>query len=244
MNTQDPSDIPQFSIEPIGLIHSPYKQKFGIPRQPGLAKHAMGIIEIYSKYSRPEAFEGIEQFSHLWIEFYFHQTAESEWKPSVRPPRLGGNKKTGCFATRSNFRPNNMGLSVVKFEKVELDGGNIRLHISGHDLLDQTPILDIKPYIPYSDALPDAHAGHFEHAPSDTLDVCFSETVLEQIRVLSEQHSHLKHLIKEVLEQDPRPAYMKQKANRDEFAVQLFELDIKWRVENNTAHVIDIIPLK
>jgi len=243
VNTKDSSDIPQFSIEPIGVIHSPYKQKFGIPRQPGLAKHATGIIEIYSKYSRPEAFEGIEQFSHLWIEFYFHQTAESEWKASVRPPRLGGNKKAGCFATRSNFRPNNIGLSVVKFDTLKIDTGKVKLHISGHDLLDQTPILDIKPYIPYSDALPEAQAGHFKHAPTETLSVSFSEHALEKIMRLSDQYPKLQYLIKEVLEQDPRPAYMKEKANRNEFAIQLFDLDIKWRVVNNQAQVIEIVSL-
>ncbi|GLQ29766.1 tRNA (N6-threonylcarbamoyladenosine(37)-N6)-methyltransferase TrmO [Litoribrevibacter albus] len=231
----------QLTIEPIGIVHSPYKQKFGIPRQPGLVTHASGVIEILGKYNRPEAFEGIEQYSHLWLEFYFHQTADKEWKPSVRPPRLGGNKKIGCFATRSNFRPNNIGLSVVQFKGLEIKQGQVKLHIAAHDLLDQTPILDIKPYIPYSDALPQANAGIFEQAPETTLSVELSSTVESKLVHLENRYPNLTEFIYQVLAQDPRPAYMKAKANRDDFSIQLYDLDIKWRVQDKQILVTDII---
>ncbi len=230
----------QFTLEPIGLIHSPYKQKFGIPRQPGLVSHAKGRIEMLGRFNRLEAFEGIEQYSHLWIEFYFHQTAQAEWKPSVRPPRLGGNKKIGCFATRSNFRPNNLGLSVVRFEGIYQQQGQLYIEISGHDLLDQTPILDIKPYIPYSDSLVDASAGDFADAPEAPLSVTFSESVTEHIKQLETQYPDFSLFIQEVLAQDPRPAYMSTKANRNDFTVRLYDYDIKWQVENDQVLVTDI----
>lgn len=228
------------TITPIGTIHSPYKQKFGIPRQPGLAKHARAYITFETPYNRAEAFEGIDQFSHLWIEFYFHQTADSAWKPSVRPPRLGGNKKLGCFATRSNFRPNNLGLSVVQFERLEINNGHVHLHISGHDLLDQTPIIDIKPYIPYSDAIVDASAGEFEHAPTNHLNVTYSDLAITQLQQLESKLPDLKPLIREVLSQDPRPAYMKEKANRNDFAIQLYNYDIHWQFIDHHAHVTEL----
>lgn len=235
--------LQELTIEPIGLIYSPYKQKFGIPRQPGLVKHATGIIEMAEKYSRAEAFDGIEQYSHLWIQFYFHQTADSDWKPSVRPPRLGGNKKIGCFATRSNFRPNNIGLSVVRFDRLEKSDGKVKLHISGHDLLDQTPILDIKPYIPYSDSLPNAHAGVFGEQPQQAFAVTFQKTALKDLTAFEAQYPSLKEFIREILKQDPRPAYMKAKANRDAFSLQLFDLDIKWQVQGREIQVTQVIKL-
>ncbi|MFC3149538.1 tRNA (N6-threonylcarbamoyladenosine(37)-N6)-methyltransferase TrmO [Litoribrevibacter euphylliae] len=243
MNTPISSSSQTFSVEAIGTVLSPYKQKFGIPRQPGLVKYATGIIELHEKYSRPEAFDGIEQYSHLWLEFYFHQTADADWKPSVRPPRLGGNKKIGCFATRSNFRPNNLGLSVVRFDRIEIQHGKVRLHISGHDLLDQTPILDIKPYIPYSDSLPDAQAGVFEKEPEQTLNVHFSNQANQDLAIHQQQYPNLTSFIQEVLIQDPRPAYMRTKANRNDFSIQLYDLDIKWRVEDNSIEVIEVIKL-
>ncbi|GAA3932202.1 tRNA (N6-threonylcarbamoyladenosine(37)-N6)-methyltransferase TrmO [Litoribacillus peritrichatus] len=239
----EPIQVEPVQVEPIGIVQSPFKQKFGIPRQPGLAKHASACIEIAPKYARPEAFEGIEQYSHLWIEFYFHQTASDDWKPSVRPPRLGGNQKLGCFATRTNFRPNNLGLSVVRFDKLEVHQNGIRLHISGHDLLDQTPIIDIKPYIPYSDSVITATAGDFEQAPATSLHVCFTGTSEAQLKTLAASHPDLKTLIEEIISQDPRPAYMKVKANRDEFTVRLYDFDIKWQVSGQTANILAIQPL-
>ena len=231
------------TIEPIGTTHSPFKQKFGIPRQPGLAKHSLGYIEMHPKYSRPEAFDGIEQFSHLWIEFFFHETASKDWKASVRPPRLGGNKKLGCFATRTNFRPNNIGLSVVKFEKIDISNGKIKLYISGHDLLDQTPIIDIKPYIPYSDIITDASAGLFEEAPSSKLTIEFTDNANLQLQQAATHYPKLKKLIKEVLEQDPRPAYMKEKPNREGFTIRLYNIDIKWTFNDGSITVIELIEL-
>jgi tRNA-Thr(GGU) m(6)t(6)A37 methyltransferase TsaA len=239
-NLNAPSEI---KVHPIGWINSPYKQKFGIPRQPGLAKHARGIIEFHPEYSKPEAFDGIEQFSHLWVEFYFHMTADTPWKTSVRPPRLGGNKKIGCFATRSNFRPNNLGLSVVELTKKECVNGKIKLHITGHDLLDNTPILDIKPYIPYSDSLTNAQAGLFQSQPDARLSVSFNSLAVDQLLAVHNKHPELKTLIEEVLQQDPRPAYMHSKTKKTKFTIRLYDFDICWEVNDDHATVTNLINL-
>ena len=148
-----------YNLEPIGTIESCFKEKFGIPRQPGLAPAAQATLVLHPPYSNPGAMAGLEAFSHIWLIYIFHAIEKGKWKPTVRPPRLGGNKRTGVFATRSNFRPNPLGISAVKLEKIVPDGETIRLELSGVDLLDGTPVLDIKPYIPFADAHPDATSG-------------------------------------------------------------------------------------
>ena len=144
---------PSIELQILGKVESPFKQKFAIPRQPGLAPHAKGIIKIEPPFNQSSAFKGLSEFSHIWVSFVFHETMDKGWKPQVRPPRLGGNDKTGVFATRSTFRPNPLGLSVLKLDKVVLSSTNVELHVSGIDLLDGTPVVDIKPYIPYSDKI-------------------------------------------------------------------------------------------
>ena len=148
-------------FKPIGLVHSCFAQKFGVPRQPHLATAAQGWIEIMPDYAYPEAFRGLEDFSHIWIHFIFHQTQHEGWRPTIRPPRLEGKKRFGVFATRSTHRPNPIGLSVVKLNQIEISSRSsgpplIRLHLQGLDLVDQTPVIDIKPYLPYADSLPHA----------------------------------------------------------------------------------------
>ena len=134
-------------LTPIGTIESCFKEKFGVPRQPGLAPAARASLILQPPYNRPEALAGLEAFSHIWLVYLFHAIEKGKWKPTVRPPRLGGNRRTGVFATRSNFRPNPIGLSAVKLENIVTRGPDIRLELSGVDLLDGTPVLDIKPYI-------------------------------------------------------------------------------------------------
>ena len=163
-----------YSFNPIGIIHSCFKDKFGVPRQPGLVKSARGKLELYPPYNRVEAFAGIDVYSHLWINFVFHHCIREEPNLSVRPPRLGGNQKLGVFATRATFRPNALGLSVVELERVENVADKITLHLKGIDLVDGTPVLDIKPYIPYVDSIPEATAGFAQQAPGREFDVCFS----------------------------------------------------------------------
>ncbi len=144
-----------WTIEPIGIIHTCFEEKFGIPRQPGLIPEATGFIELCAPYDRAECVRGLEGFSHIWLSFIFHGCPEGQWSPTVRPPRLGGNERVGVFATRSTFRPNAMGLSVVEIDRIEVDPV-VRIYVRGHDLMDQTPIVDIKPYLTWADSLPHA----------------------------------------------------------------------------------------
>jgi tRNA (adenine37-N6)-methyltransferase len=142
------------AFTPIGIVHSPFKEKFGVPRQPGIATAARATLELLPPYDREEALEGLSGFSHVWLVFVFHATAAQGWQPSVRPPRLGGNVRVGVFASRSMFRPNPIGLSVVELEGYGREDGRLVLHVKGADLIDGTPVLDIKPYIPTRTASP------------------------------------------------------------------------------------------
>ena len=169
MSTPEPKTPDAFSFPVIGVMHSCFMAKFGVPRQPGLIPEATGYIELQPPFNQPNTVRGLEQFSHLWLCFVFHHNLRDGWKATVRPPRLGGDTRLGVFATRSPFRPSPIGLSVVKLQHLELkDHGIIRIHVQGQDLVDGTPIIDIKPYIPYTDAIPDANAGFAADSPSPT----------------------------------------------------------------------------
>jgi tRNA-Thr(GGU) m(6)t(6)A37 methyltransferase TsaA len=216
-----------FAVKPIGIIHSCFKEKFGIPRQPGLAPAAKAQIELLSPYNNPDAVAGLEQVSHIWLQFLFHQNRSDEWRPKVRPPRLGGNKQMGVFATRSPVRPNPIGLSVVKLESIELNKGVV-LNVSGIDLVDGTPILDIKPYVPYVDCVDEAE-NNFADAVPDLLPVCFSP----EVGVFCESYSKvddLKLLLQQVLQQDPRPQYQTPDPER-RYAMKLLDFDIAWHYQ-------------
>lgn len=226
-----------YGLKPIGVVHSCYKEKFGIPRQPGLVNAAKAVVELDPRYAPRESVEGLDGYSHIWVIFLFHQTASQGWKPQVRPPRLGGNRKMGLYATRSMFRPNPIGQSLVKLDSIEM-GDRVRLHLSGVDLLDQTPVLDIKPYIPYVESIPDAKAGYFQHAPEGRVDVTFTEDALLQLRQFQESHAELQLLIEQVLGQDPRPAYHNESGR--EYGVILYDLNICWVVQDDRFEVISI----
>lgn len=228
------------SLRHLAIIHTPYKQKFGIPRQPGLVSAAKGVITFCDEFNDPNMLCGIEQFSHIWLIFQFHQTLNQGWKPTVRPPRLGGNKKLGVLATRSSFRPNGLGMSVVKLESVNANDNAFELIVSGMDLLDGTPILDIKPYIPYSDSLDDAQAGYASDQPSSEMSVEFSATAKLQLASYQQAQPELANLIEQVLKQDPRPAYQKSKEQQRVYGMSLYDYNIKWHVENNISHVLEI----
>jgi tRNA (adenine37-N6)-methyltransferase len=194
-------------LDIIARVLSPYKEKFAIPRQPGIVTAATGKVVLLNKANNVELVRGLEQFSHIWLVFVFHATKQQGWKPLVRPPRLGGNKKMGVLSTRSTFRPNPIGMSVVRLEKITYNNKQVELHISGLDLLDQTPIVDIKPYVPYSDAIVDAQAGFAQVQPSDSKVVSFSEHALQVLQNVIQEYPNLQRLIEQVLAQDPRPAY-------------------------------------
>lgn len=229
-----------YSFSPIGVIHSPYKQKFAIPRQPGLVSAAHGKLELLLDKNQQELIRDIEQHSHLWLIFVFHGTSKQGWKPLVKAPRLGGNKKTGVFATRSTFRPNPIGMSVVKLNGVGKCNGNLALNISGLDLLDGTPILDIKPYIPYSDNVEDASSVMAPTAEHSDVVVAFNANTEQQVTQFEGQYPDLKLLIEQVLIQDPRPAYKKTNSNLQEYGMSLYDLNIRWQIHNNDCTVISI----
>ena len=226
----------EFNFNSIGIIHSCYKEKFGIPRQPALVK-CPANIEIEEAYSNDEAFRDLESFSHIWVIFVFHGIENNNWKATVRPPRLGGNQRTGVFASRSMFRPNPVGMSVVKLENIERKGNKIILNIIGGDFLDLTPVLDIKPYIPYADSIPDAKGGYAVETPEKKLDVSFGNEAENLIKEYKGKYPRLKEIIVAMLQLDPRPAYQKNKQRKNDFAIKLYDFDVKWFVENNQVTV-------
>ena len=231
----------QITFDFIGRINSPYKEKFAIPRQPGLVSAAKGSITLINQANNEELVRGLTQFSHLWLLFIFHGTQQQGWKPLVRPPRLGGNKKLGVLATRSTFRPNPIGMSVVKLDYIEQIDKQIIIHISGLDLLDQTPIVDIKPYIPYSDSINGAQAGFAQQEPYQPLSVTFSAQAQDQIIKFQEKYVDLVLLIEQVLAQDPRPAYKKLNVDEKVYGMALYDLNILWQVQdNNTVDVLSL----
>ena len=190
------------NLECIARIHTDFPEKFGIPRQSGIVDSLKAIIVFESKYRNPDALRGLEGFSHIWLIWGFHNTNRDRWAPMVKPPRLGGNKRMGVFATRSPNRPNALGLSSVKLDSIEIhkEYGPI-IHVSGIDLMDQTPIYDIKPYLAYTDSHPEALSGYLDYIEDNKLHVEFEEELLSRI-----PSRHHKALI-DVLAQDPRPSY-------------------------------------
>ena len=228
------------NIQPIGKIHTPYKEKFGIPRQPGLAKSAEGQIIFFDAFNDPNYLRGIEQLSHLWLIFHFHQTVDKGHSPLVRPPRLGGNQKLGVFATRSPFRPNSIGMSVVEFAAVSYQNKQLILTVKGVDLLDGTPILDIKPYVPYADNVLEASGGMAQHSP-ELMVVIFSEQANAQLKIHEQRYPTLSSLIQEVLSQDPRPAYHQNSQSEKTYGITLYELNIQWQVINQQNLVMTIV---
>ncbi len=219
----------------IGHVESDFPDKFGIPRQSGLAEHLMARIVLEEEFRVPEALRGLESYSHLWIVWYFSETdRKGEWSPTVRPPRLGGNKRVGVFATRSPFRPNPIGLSSVKIEKIENDpkSGPV-IYVSGADLMDGTPILDIKPYLAYVDAHPEAAEGFALNKKDGVLKV---QIVPELLALVPEEKQQA---LLEVLGQDPRPQYQ---TTEDRIYKMCFaEHEVWFSVKEDTLYVVKIL---
>lgn len=212
-----------YSVSPIGFVRSCFKEKFAIPRQPQLAPAARGVLELLPPFDQAHALEGLEQVSHVWLLFLFHQTLEAEPRLRVRPPRLGGNRMVGVFATRSTHRPNGIGQSVVRLEGIAPG----RLLLSGIDLLDGTPVLDIKPYMPYADAITSAHNGLATDAP-ELITVRWTETSIQQARSEALRLGEpLQELIEQCLAQDPRPAYQTPSPAR-RYGTRLWDVDVRW----------------
>lgn len=220
-------------MKPIAHIYTDFKTKFGLPRQSGLVKEITGKIVFEKEYSIAEAFKGLEDFSHIWILWEFSQAKKENWKPTVRPPLLGGNKRMGVFATRSPFRPNSIGLSCVKLEKIDydVDYGTI-LYVSGCDIMNGTPIYDIKPYLPYCDSVPHAVGGFTETLGERKLRVNIDDTLLG--RVPAEKRDELTG----VLAGDPRPSYQDDPAR--EYGFEFADFEIGFRVEGKQLTVTRI----
>lgn len=229
------------NLTPIGVIRSPYKEKFAIPRQPGLVS-ASGELHLYPPYHQIDALRGLEGFSHLWIIFIFHQAQTTGWKATVRPPRLGGNRRVGVFASRSPFRPNPVGLSLLALNGIRRRNQHMILELGGIDLLDGTPVLDIKPYLPYCEAIPSAHSGYARQAPPPAMAVSFTPLVLEQLAAFKADYPHLLRLISEVLSQDPRPAYRHHETTGRCYAMWLYDFNICWRITDEGAQVFSLQP--
>lgn len=231
----------KFEFEPIAYLRSPFKEKFGIPRQAGLAEAARAVVQMQPGFADPAAFEELAGFSHIWLIYVFHEHVGQGWQARVRPPRLGGNRRVGVFASRSPYRPNPIGISVVRLESVARQGEGITLQVSGVDLLDGTPILDIKPYIPYSDAIAEADA-HFASPPGKGgVRVRFSEDAARRCRDLESQACPaLCTLIEQVLQQDPRPAYRTDQGDGRGYGFRLYDLNIRFHAEDD-ALVVDAI---
>ncbi|QTL39396.1 tRNA (N6-threonylcarbamoyladenosine(37)-N6)-methyltransferase TrmO [Xenorhabdus budapestensis] len=231
-----------FHFTQIGTIHSPYKEKFAIPRQPGLVEDGIGQLELLAPYNQADAVRGLEQFSYLWIVFVFHQTMNGGWNPLVRPPRLGGNAKMGVFATRSTFRPNPIGMSLVELKGIDCQNNRVLLQLGSLDLVDGTPVLDIKPYLPFVESRPEAKAGFAQDAPDADMDVCFSPTAEHQLLCHQVNYSQLRRFIRQVLAQDPRPAYRQKEQEKRIYAAHILDFNIRWLVNDTITEVVSIEP--
>jgi len=222
----------EFQLKPIAHIRSVFPEKFGIPRQSGLTSLKSEVV-FEPPYRVKEAFRGIEGYSHLWLIWLFSQAVREEWSPTVRPPRLGGNTRKGVFATRSPFRPNPLGLSSVKLERVDYECGEAPvLVVSGADMLDGTPIFDVKPYLSYTDSHPDASGGFALQQTEGVLNVNFSDELFSIIP------KELRAGLIEILSQDPRPAY--QNSPERVYMMAFGDFDVHFRVDGGTLTVCKI----
>ena len=221
------------NIEPIAKIVTDFDSKFGIPRQSGIVKNLSGTVIFEKKYRNPDAIRGIEGFSHLWLIWGFSENVDKEYSPTVRPPKLGGNERMGVFATRSPFRPNHLGLSSVKLEKVELtEKHGYILMVSGADMVNGTPIYDIKPYLAFTDSIPDAIGGFADEVKDYTLEIVLDKELLcdfpsEKIDTLTG-----------ILAEDPRPSYIEDENRIYGFPFAGFE--IKFKVKGKVLTVISV----
>lgn len=219
----------------IAHIETDFPEKFGIPRQSGLVKELKGTIVFEPEYRSPDAVKGLEGFNYIWLLWKFEGTERRHWSATVKPPRLGGNTHMGVFATRSPFRPNSIGLSSVKLERVEITDRGPVLSVSGIDLRDRTPIYDIKPYLPHVDSHPDAVGGFAEGVKDYRLEVDFPE---ELLAVFPEEK---RSAVVRVLEQDPRPSYHDDPQRK--YGVSFAGYDIHFRVEGNCLTVFEVVRL-
>ncbi|MGB2078961.1 MAG: tRNA (N6-threonylcarbamoyladenosine(37)-N6)-methyltransferase TrmO [Vibrio sp.] len=234
--------LANYPLAAIGVIHSPYQEKFAIPRQPRLAPNVISSIALQGDINTPESVRGLTEFSHIWLLFLFDQNIAAGWKPTVRPPRLGGNQRIGVLASRATFRPNHIGMSAVELVGVRHEKGQVWIDVRGADLMNGTPIIDIKPYIPYSDAITNANGGYADEVPQ-TLPVIFSQQA--QLELAKHQDGQqVRSVIEDVLAQDPRPSYKKGKTDDKIYAVHLFDLNVCFQLTDEMIQVTAIDKVK
>lgn len=227
-----------YQVSPVGFVRSCFKEKFAIPRQPQLAPAARGVLELVAPFNQGEAVQGLEQVSHVWLLFLFHQALEDKPRLKVRPPRLGGNTSMGVFATRATHRPNGIGQSVVRLERVEAG----KLWLSGIDLLDGTPVLDIKPYVPYADSVAGA-VNQMAAAAPELIEVQWQPSALQQAHEQGARLGEpLVELIEQCLAQDPRPAYQVPAPERT-YGVGLWDVQVRWHYpQPGLIRVLEVTP--
>lgn len=244
--------VEKFQFESIGRVRSCFRDKFGVPRQPGLVPAAEGVIEFRKDASIKTALKGMEKFTHLWVIFVFHESDAKSWKPSVRPPRLGGAQKVGVLASRSPHRPNPIGMSPMKILEMDLDAkGGPKIRVSGVDLVDGTPVLDVKPYVPYADLISDAGSGWAEE-PIERVPVQFSKEALEHLEdFASSERPRLRELAEQILALDPRPAFQKRKipwressSKGRKFGFRVYDLDVHWEIRTDGFFVTEVVLFK
>ncbi|WP_404363786.1 tRNA (N6-threonylcarbamoyladenosine(37)-N6)-methyltransferase TrmO [Marinobacter sp.] len=229
------------TLTPIALVRSCFRDKFGVPRQPGLTSNAWADLIIQPPYDREDAFRGLESCSHLWLTFQFHEAVRAEWRPVVRPPRLGGNRKVGVFASRSPFRPNSLGLSVVRNEGLRREGGSLILKIRDHDLIEGTPVLDIKPYLPFADSVPSASIGWADSPPVERLAVTFSAEAEQQLAGLDPAaYPDLRGLIEDVVSYDPRPSFRRGRDEARIYGAHLYDLNVRFQFCGDGVEVLTV----
>lgn len=232
------------TLTPIAIVHSPYKEKFSVPRQPDLVQDGTGIIELLPPYNQPECVKELAQFSHLWLIFQFDKVPTGKWSPTVRPPRLGGNQRIGVFASRSTHRPNPLGLSKVELHHIECQHGKVLLHLGAIDLVDGTPIFDIKPYLAYADNQPDAKSGFAQDKPTHQLHVTFSEQAQRTLQKIEKNRPHFQRFITEVIAQDPRPAYQQNKLSDRIYGIRLHEFNVRWKMQENSLNEVIVLNIE
>lgn len=220
-------------LKVIAHIETDFPEKFGIPRQSGLVKELRGTVVFEPGYRSPDAVKGLEGFSHIWLLWQFEGTERDHWSATVKPPRLGGNTHMGVFATRSPFRPNSIGLSSVKLDRVEFSGRGPLLHVSGIDLRDGTPIFDIKPYLPHVDSHPEAVGGFAAEVKDYRLEVEFPEELLARFP------EEKRDAVLRVLEQDPRPSYHSDPQRK--YGVAFAGYDVRFVVDGNRLTVFEVV---
>jgi tRNA-Thr(GGU) m(6)t(6)A37 methyltransferase TsaA len=229
----------------IGRVHSPFQSKFALPRQPGLIQGNLGKVELFSPWDRIEALQGLEGFSHLWILFVFHQAIKSpeDWRPTVRPPREGGPRRQGVFASRSPYRPNPIGLSLVGYRGWHTDKGRLFLDIADGDMLDGTPVLDIKPYLPYADVRVEALGGFAHQAPisNQNWQIAYTAEAQTELAAALQAYPNFQVLMESVLTHNPRPLHFGHIQQRERFRIPLYEFEVVWRIQDSLITIERIL---